>query len=259
MTAPRFYCPDLPHPRTSPVEGALAVLDTDETRHAKRVLRLRTGDAVELFDGRGAIATGTVYGFEAGHAAVRIQAIEHHQPASPAVTLAVALPKGSRASEMAAQLSQLGVDQLVPLLTQRGVVDPGAGKLDSLRRVAVESAKQSGRSHLMRIESAVELAAWVESLESSQQTLRLVLHPGGGRPERLPERLARATRILALVGPEGGFTLEELDRVQSHHFERWTVSEHVLRIETAAPAAASVIRYLVKPYSRNAIANTQST
>src|SRR5690606_34496406 len=90
--------------------------------------------------------------------AVAVEAVRTDPPMRPRLTVAAAIPKGDRAMDMVAALSQLGVDELAPLAAERSVVEPRAGKLERFERAAVESAKQCGRNHLMAVSPVATLA-----------------------------------------------------------------------------------------------------
>lgn len=245
----RFYCLQLP-PLRSP-EGdlwdgppALASLDAQEAHHARRVLRLELGQEVEVFDGRGLVGRGRLESWAQG-AQVRLTALRQVPRSVPTLELAVAIPKGPRADDMVNQLSQLGVDRLIPLRTSRSVVDPRPQKLEKFARAAIESAKQSGRAYLMLVEPQATLAQVLAG--NSSQELRLIAAPGASSPAALGERLRGAQRLLILIGPEGGWTAEELELARIAGCQPWALGPHILRIETAALAAAAVARYLLAP------------
>jgi 16S rRNA (uracil1498-N3)-methyltransferase len=244
---PRFFCPTLPQaPAAPPPDPAdrlsdspprLVTLDDQETHHARRVLRLEPGAALDLFDGRGTIAQGTLQSWTGG-ATVRLMHIAHVPALRPTLDLAVAIPKGPRADEMVNQLSQLGVDRLIPLRTQRGVVDPRAGKIEKFTRITIESAKQCGRAWLMEVAEP----ATVEETLRGPHDLRLLAAPGAPATSAHAGRLHSASRVLALIGPEGGWTEEETGRAAAAGALGWSLGPHVLRIETAAIVAAALAR-----------------
>ncbi|MFP4144823.1 MAG: RsmE family RNA methyltransferase [Phycisphaeraceae bacterium] len=237
---PRFYCPDLAAPGCT--------LDSAEARHARKVLRLGPGDAVLLFDGRGGLAPATLESCEAGSAFCRLTGpVERHRPPLPRLEIASAVPKAGRAGDMVNQLSQLGVDRLIPLRTARAVVEPRDSKLDRFRRQTVEAAKQSHRLFLMQIDDVTDFA----DVLAEPADLRLLAAPAAEWAAELPARLRSAGTVRVLVGPEGGWTGEEAAAAREAGYEPWALGPHVLRIETAALAAAAVLRYLAHQPGRN--------
>lgn len=242
----RFYCPNLPAPTSVPplsdtADRPTAQLDPDEAHHARRVLRLEIGEAVELFDGHGGRAVGELRSWSGG-AVVALRGVTRSPRVAPWLDVAAAIPKGPRADEMVNQLSQLGTDRLIPLRAQRAVVDPRQAKLEKFGRAAIESAKQCGRAYLMEVAPPSDLAALLRDAHD----VKLVAAPAGGAVANLDARLRAAQRVLVLIGPEGGWTDEELASAKAAGAEPWSLGSNILRIETAACAAASVIRYLTK-------------
>jgi len=234
---PRFYCPALPHPRLS---EARAMLDEQQTRHLRKVLRGKAGDQVELFNGEGLVGRATVLGFDAGFTWCEVTDVQEHPEPSPRLTAAAALPKGPLADTMVSMLSQAGADLLVPLRTARSVVDPREGKLDRLGKLAVESAKQCRRPWLMRVSEPVELG----KLLRQPCDLGLVMDPAGEAMADLPGKLRGAARVVLIIGPEGGLTDAERREAENAGFARWSVAANVLRVETAACVGVGVLRYL---------------
>lgn len=249
---PRFFCSSLPAATLSePATSAASVerictLGPDETRHARKVLRLSAGDAIEVFDGSGKLAEAqiveVVRGRGAGgdHTVCRLGEVRDVAAERPRLTVASAVPKGPRAEAMVNQLAQLGADVFTPVQCERSVVEPGAGKVERYEKAALAAAKQSGRPRLMRIGSTATLA----DILDQPRGVGLLLDPRGAAPPGLGAQLAAAEDVTVLIGPEGGWTQSELADAQAAGFVRWRMAAHVLRIETAATAAVSILRYL---------------
>lgn len=244
---PRFYV-DVPLPPASALEAdasdAPVTLSAEESRHAVRVLRLRVGDAVELFDGRGNLRLARVDSVSRDAVTCTLEPTIGQSQASPAtpIILATAIPKGPAAQSMVDMLSQIGVDVLQPLITERSVVDPREGKLDKWRRQAIESAKQCGRLHVMQIKPPTRLhelcAAQTVDPTAGAEEIRCILLPDGQTTP--PKWHASVRRCLLLVGPEGGFTPQECEQAHTAGFVPWRIGEHVMRIETAAVVAGAL-------------------
>jgi 16S rRNA (uracil1498-N3)-methyltransferase len=227
----RFYCPDAPR------DGRYR-LGADEARHLSRVSRHVPGDRVELFDGKGFATIARVV--EVGKDRVELVAEgdpipETRPPLS--LTLATAIPKGDRFDWLVEKATEIGVARLIPLVTERSVVDPRESKLDRLRRTIVEACKQSRRNRLMILEPAV---TWPELVREAGPELRLIARPGGPGPRCWPECSPDRAVILA-VGPEGGFSAAEEALADSHGWHPIRLSHNVLRVETAGLAGAAAI------------------
>lgn len=186
---------------TTPPAGNRAFLEGDEARHVARVMRARTGDSLEVFDGQGRWWTATITEIDRGKVELELGTGSSEPTAAGGrLTLAVALPKGDRQKWLIEKLTELGVDRLVPLQTTRGVAEPTAAAIERLRRGVIEACKQCGRCRLLEITAPGTL----QSIVSLAPPARRLLADPAGRP------LAAAATptggdLLVAVGPEGGF------------------------------------------------------
>jgi 16S rRNA (uracil1498-N3)-methyltransferase len=228
----RFFCP------TRARDGRIR-LEGDESRHLSRVRRLGLGAMVEIFDGEGwaAQAEVTAVGKEWVDLAVRGE-LHTDREAACRLTLATAVPKGERFDWLVEKATELGVDRLVPLVTERSVVDPRAAKLDRLRRLVIEASKQCGRNRLMVLEKPTAWADWLA--EPRPAALRLVAHPDG-LPTRQWTKATRGGEAALAIGPEGGFTENEIAAAREAGWKIISLGSTLLRIETAALAGCAVI------------------
>lgn len=218
------------------VMGAV-VLPEDQAHHARDVLRLGVGDEVELFAADGRSAVGKITETTPGRVVVEVAAVRSGRRGFE-LTIASAIPKGSRADWMIEKLSELGAVLFVPLETARSVVHPeGKNKIERWQRLAAESAKQSHRSGVMRIEQMMRLEAFLE-----REYGRIVYLSTAVGCSRFATVLEQETCSLAiLVGPEGGWSPEEVNRFTEAHLTPITLGGTILRVETAAIAAAAVV------------------
>lgn len=232
MATRRFYCPDL-----SPSQ---LTLDDEQGSHARRSLRLSAGDAVELFDGAGEIAEGRVAEVKKR---VSIDIIQRRQAPrlSPVVDLAVALPKGARADVLIEKASELGADRVIPLITQRSVVEPRDSKMRRFDRLCVESAKQCGRAYLMQIDEPTPLS---DVINRADHDLKWIADTSlaGESVHKMPSGTGLGERVIVLIGPEGGWTDTERQAARDAGFTPQRLGPHVMRIETAALAAVAICR-----------------
>ena len=223
---------------TTPPAGNRAFLEGDEARHVARVMRARTGDSLEVFDGQGRWWTATVTEIDRGKIELELGAGSSEPTAAGGrLTLAVALPKGDRQKWLIEKLTELGVERLVPLQTTRGVAEPTAAAIERLRRGVVEACKQCGCCRLLEITAPGTLQSIVSLAPPAR---RLLADPAG-----LPLAAAATPTggdLLVAVGPEGGFTTEEVAAAEAAGFRRVSLGPHILRIETAAIAMAAAYR-----------------
>lgn len=227
--SPRFFAQSLP-------ASGLATLDADESAHAARVLRLRAGDAVTLLDGQGGIAEAQIAEAHPKETTCQVLSVRHEAKLAPAITVYSALPKGC-AEDMVDQLAQLGCDAFVPMSCTRSVVEAKDNKVEKFRRIAREASKQAIRAWVMEVGEP----ATFKQVLAQAKGLRLICDPRGAAGEVLAQVRA-ATEVSVLIGPEGGFTEEELQQAQAAGFILWKFAPFVLRIETAAVGAVAVLR-----------------
>lgn len=226
------------------VRAGTVPLSRDESHHVRDVLRLDAGAEVELFDDAGNVGAG-VLEYDGPRVLARVRQVL--PPVRPAVhwTIASAVPKGNRADWMIEKLSELGCPRFVPLAAERSVVLPkGENKRSRWLRLAIEAGKQSHRRGTMEIADMAtpaqlltpspsqgegEQEAWYLSPASSAVPVRdLVLRP-------LPHRLT------LFIGPEGGWSPAEIELFARLDVTPVRLTETVLRVETAAVAAAAVV------------------
>ena len=226
----RFFLSQTPTKDTARLEG-------DEARHLARVMRAKSGDMVELFNGQGTSWTATVVSIERNHVELSLgqERSENFPADKPALTLAVALPKGDRQKWLIEKITELGTDSLVPLTTTRSVAEPTAAAMSRLQRGVIESCKQSGRNRLLKITPPQSLH---NLLTTSSASLRILACPDGNPMQSILSK--PIDNLLIVIGPEGGFTDEEISTAQAYGFQKMSLCQNILRIETAAVAAAVI-------------------
>ncbi|QDU63715.1 Ribosomal RNA small subunit methyltransferase E [Planctomycetes bacterium Pan216] len=226
----RLFAGDL-----EPTTGLLT-LEGDELHHIRNVLRARPGTIVELFNGRGLRVQAEIVDLGRRSASLAIQGEPSLSPTPFPWTLAVALPKGDRANWLVEKCTELDVGRLAPLATSRAVVTATANKQDRLRRGVIEACKQCGRDWLMEIDEPRALGD-LFSLTVAESNAGWLLDPEGVEISSIGD----SRPSVVAVGPEGGWSDEELAAADEHGWKRVRIARHVLRIETAALAAASWI------------------
>ncbi|QEG38533.1 RsmE family RNA methyltransferase [Roseimaritima ulvae] len=239
----RYYVPDLP-----PTGGSV-LLPTTEAHHARTVMRVRSGDAIELFDGRGGVADACIEAIDKRQVACQVQPPrDDSRLPRRTVILAVGLPKGDRAKFLVEKITELGVARCVPLQCQRSQWTPSAGALEKLRRAMLEACKQSGRNQLLQIDSPMPASDWWTQ-DAEQAAIRLLAHPplapaaqsGEDVRQVWPEQLDNPEQPIRIaVGPEGGFTAEEVTAARAAGWQTVALGRLVYRIETAALAMATL-------------------
>ncbi len=235
MSRYRFYCPDIVEPVTK--------LQGPEFEHLSKVLRLGSGEEVELFDGKGLLAEATIKEKSKKAAILRIiKTTQHKPPADGRIILAVSIAKGQRFDWLIEKAAELGIDRITPVIFERTVRCPSNPKiLERWTRLAVSAAKQSGRIFLPVIDSPLPLAEAVGILQERNEKARVIFGSVDERADSLLTSCWRGTDVIVFVGPEGGLTDDERDLLRSGGAEPVHLTNTILRTETAALAFASIL------------------
>jgi 16S rRNA (uracil1498-N3)-methyltransferase len=218
----------------TPINSDRATLGGAEAHHLIHVMRAKCGSQVVLFDGSGAEFTAAVERIGRHDLELRILSREASDRELPLkIALGVALPKGERQKWLVEKAVELGAARLIPLRTERAVAQPAENALERLRRAVIEASKQCGRNRLMEIEPPRDWAKFVA--DSAAEPCRLLAHPRGLHRGTGPLPNIEPPRSIWLaVGPEGGFTPDEIALAETAGWHTVDLGPRILRIETAA-------------------------
>lgn len=242
MTPRRFYV----HPDS--IQGDRLTFGADEARHIARVLRLRPGALVIVVDGTGREYTAELDRVSPRGVVAVIRA-RHEPVVEPplAITLAQGVAKGDRMELIIRAATELGVAQVVPLITRRTVVRLVTGgssrRVIRWQRVATEAAKQCGRAVIPTVEPPLAIADYVG--RDSDKRLRICLWERAEQSvwSLLDQQGAAPTRLTLLIGPEGGFENEEVAMALAHGVIVGRLGPRLLRTETAGLAALAILQH----------------
>lgn len=237
----RIYCP------AKDITSDLAVLlDSRQIHHIRNVLRLKTKSELVIFDDRDNEYSASIEEIQAQKVILKIKKKTKRSELSRLkISVACAIPKKSKMDEIVDKLTQLGVDRVIPLETERVIVKITGKKRDlrieRWRRVALSACKQSQRKQLPVIEPIKSMS----ELFAQSVTYDLKLIPtldGQRKPLKEVLRQAKPKNILVLIGPEGDFTKDELALAEQNSCIPVSLGELTLRVDTACLAAVSFIR-----------------
>ncbi len=240
MSAPRFYCPP-PLPA-----GANCELPPDAAHHASRVLRLRVGDAVQIFDGLGNALDATLHAISGKRVLLgNLQTCMPTQAEGLRIVLAQAMCSSEKMDWVIQKATELGAAEIIPIQTQRSVARLAASRADKRalhwHNVAVAACEQCGRNELPRLQAPQELHEWLQAMRGVAGS-KFILLPGGAAGLQTQPRPQGSTTLL--IGPEGGFTADEANIAQQAGFVPLLLGPRVLRTETAAIAAIAAVQTL---------------
>ena len=240
MSAPRFYCPP-PLPLSTNYE-----LPPAAAHHASRVLRLRVGDAVQIFDGIGNALDATINAIHGKSVLLgNLQTCMGQQEPGLHIVLAQAMCSNDKMDWIVQKATELGAAEIVPVQTQRSVAKlsgPRAEKrTEHWHSVTISACEQSGRNTLPQVNAPQELGSWLSTQRLSPGR-KFILLPGGA--SNLQSQPKPQGRVTLLIGPEGGFTMDEANVSQQAGFVPILLGPRVLRTETAAIAGIAALQTL---------------
>ena len=224
--------------------GAAHEVDADRARYLTRVLRLRSGDTINVFDGAGNEYLATLTRIAKNSATISVgKPVETSVESNLRVHLVQGVSRGERMDFVVQKATELGVKRITPVLTEYGVVkldDARAAKRrDHWQKVAASACEQCGRVRLPLVDTPVSLKNWFGAPPEQVDT-QLILKPDADTP--LCGIGAPATKICLLIGPEGGFSDDEYDDATIAGFEAVSLGPRILRTETAATAALAILQ-----------------
>lgn len=263
MAVARFHSPL--------IQPGETVLSEEEAAHAAGARRLRTGEAVELFDGRGNIGEGEILRIDRRAVVVAVRTLRTLPCPLPPVTVFTAVPKGKRLPFMIEKLTELGVSRIQPLHFTRSVAE-GGDPVSKWPRWALEAAKQAHNPWLPEILPALTFAEFADALADLPPSARKTIFLADAQGESPFSALAVAREapacesatasanetntedrreradgadmpgLACVIGPEGGLSPEEFARCEELGLRRLRLGGNILRIETAALAFCAMAR-----------------
>lgn len=223
-----------------------AVLTGDEARHAAQVLRLRRGDAVTVFDGRGRSAKAEIAEVSKSELRLTLDETRSSPVLFPEICLAQAVPKGKTMDLIVQKAVELGVNSIQPLITRHTVVqvdeEDASKKAAKWQRVALEACKQCGQDLLPKVAAPRNFSEWVGD-DSADLKIIASLFPGARPLRDILREAPLPRRVTLLIGPEGDFSPQEGAAAVESGFLPATLGSIVLRAETAAFFGISALRY----------------
>lgn len=215
-------------------------IEGDEFVHLTHVMRKKPGDAIRVVNGVGTAYDATIVGIDRRIARCEIT-VAHprlHEPERDLTLGAAILKNSSRFDFLVEKVTELGVNTIVPLLTERTI--PRHAKTDRWQKLALAAMKQSGRCILPRVRESTSLSAFLDA--ATPGTLRLIPHEQGDFPALMDIIRGREFRsALICIGPEGGFADDELKHAQHAGFEPVSLGQRRLRTETACVVAMGLL------------------
>ncbi len=223
-----------------------AFISADEAKHAHKVLRLKKADQVIAFDGKGNQYKGVLESINSQTAIIEIQESEHVEKQEPKIILAAAMPKQSKFDDIVDKATQLGVDLLIPLITQRTIVKidllKQKDKIARWQRIAVEAAKQCGCLYVPQVAPIHTFEQIANNTDKYELTIIAALDDNVVLIRDVLKK-HKPKDILVFIGPEGDFTKREIGFARKLGAIAVSLGKNVLRCETASTMVLSILNY----------------
>ncbi|MEX0446501.1 16S rRNA (uracil(1498)-N(3))-methyltransferase [Xenorhabdus sp. SGI246] len=236
MRIPRIYHPE------SLIVGTVINLSDDAANHVGRVLRMSSGQQLQLFDGSNQVFDAELT--ESSKKAVKVRILEgklSNRESPLDLHLGQVISRGEKMEFTIQKSVELGVNIVTPLLSERCGVKLDAErlekKLQQWRKIAISACEQCGRNQIPEIRPVMTLEAWCAENDSS---LKLNLHPRASQSINTLPLPVKKVRLL--IGPEGGLSAEEIEMTANHQFTDILLGPRVLRTETTALTAITALQ-----------------
>ena len=231
-------------------EGATLEIEGEEAKHALKVMRLRTGDECEVFNGCGQVAVGRIAG-ACGSSSLTLAQLRPLPPMPPVagITLALAIPKGTNMDLIVQKAVEMGVQRIVPLISERTIVRldarDAAAKVTKWNRTVLEACKQCGVNSLPVVEPPQRYADFLKRQDLPALKIQCAIVPHARPLRELLEsaRSAGQQECVLLIGPEGDFSPAEYAAGEAAGYAPASLGPIILRVETAVFLAVAAARY----------------
>ncbi len=231
MTLDYFYCPP------ESIKDSFLVIEGDEFTHLTHVMRKREGEFIRVVDGKGMAYDAQISSIKKKEATCTVTATYPQFNESPKkIVLCVGLLKNpSRFDFLIEKATELGVYEIIPLISSRTI--PSHSKVERWQKLALAAMKQSCRSYLPIVREASKLEKVIQEFNLFEE--KLIFHEKAEKQLSLGQK--NIERTIILIGPEGGFSEEEVEFCIQNGYSSYLLGERRLRTETAAIAAVSLV------------------
>ncbi len=236
---PRLF---LPFISTDLSSGAVITVTGDEARYLNNVLRMRRGDTLTVFGPEGTSADTRISGVRKGEVKLEVLVVlpARRNTENGIILVQGLLKKSSKMDLVIEKATELGVSAIVPVITQRSQLKK-TGKLERWRKIALEAARQSGRTSTPDIHEPLEFMKFIAGAEGKMDGF--IFYEEESRDISSDDALA-PEGLHVMIGPEGGFLPEEVDAAKEAGLEARGLGTNILRSETAAIAALAIVGFL---------------
>jgi 16S rRNA (uracil1498-N3)-methyltransferase len=232
MPVPYFYCPDLGR-----VAGQ-STLDEETSRHIIQVLRMQTGEELRLTDGKGNLSHSTITDPNKKKCIVAHRSIDHQNPPKRKIAIGISLIKNSARFEwFLEKATEIGISEIIPMICER--TEKKDLRTDRMQSILVSAMLQSQQAWLPEIRDPMQFRKGLETFRHQQKFIAFV---SGDHEAHLSDLInSNLNSQIVLIGPEGDFTLEEIDLAMLYNFLPASLGPNRLRTETAGLVALTLL------------------
>ncbi|ODS33388.1 MAG: ribosomal RNA small subunit methyltransferase E [Candidatus Scalindua rubra] len=223
-------------------------MDSSESHHMVHVKRLRIGDKIILFNGMGDECHAEIIEMKENKVKVKInqnKAIDKKND-NVKIDIAFAIPKGKRSHFLVQKCTELGVHKLIPIHFERSVVKlktERSEKIEKWRRIAIETSKQCGRNIITEISNGTDFCNFIKNAKSYDLSLFACNQSVPNNLKNTLQEHLKVNNIISFIGPEGGFTSNEIEMAKEARCKFVSLGQQILRVETAAIAISAILSY----------------
>ena len=222
-------------------------IDSSESHHIIHVKRLKIGDSIIVFNGTGDEFEAKIEDIEDNRVNVRInQQRTISKENIVEIDIAFAIPKGKRSHLLIQKCTELGVHKLIPINYARSVVklkDDCSVKIEKWQKIAIEASKQCGRNTITEIGNVVDFDNILNTSDSYDLPLFACSQSDSDNLKNTLQEHPKPNNILSFIGPEGGFTTNEIEMAKRAGCKFVSLGSQILRVETAAIAVSAILSY----------------
>ena len=222
-------------------------IDSSESHHIIHVKRLKIGDSIIVFNGTGDEFEAEIEDIEDNRVNVRInQQKTISKENIVEIDIAFAIPKGKRSHLLIQKCTELGVHKLIPINYARSVVklkDDCSVKIEKWQKIAIEASKQCGRNTITEIGNVVDFDNILNTSDSYDLPLFACSQSDSDNLKNTLQEHPKPNNILSFIGPEGGFTSNEIETAKRAGCKFVSLGSQILRVETAAIAVSAILSY----------------
>lgn len=234
MALPFFYSEDIE------IDTTQFTLNEDTSKHVVQVLRMQIGDRLQLTDGKGNLFMAEIIDDNRKKSLVKILSCSNHPTIEKRITIAISLVKNSTRFEwFLEKATEIGVREIIPLICSR--TEKQHFRHDRIKSILISAMLQSQQSWLLKMLEPVKFSTFVQQPFEGQQ---FIAHCEDSKPRNELTTYQPFNTATILIGPEGDFSVDEIELALNHNFKPVVLGETRLRTETAAVVAATLLRML---------------